>query len=216
LVLASALYFKGTWANQFQPNATNDAPFKTNGGSSKVPTMHQSARFGYVEGEDWQALEMRNAKCTLAMEVILLRMVDGLARLEGKLTTAWLGGTLGEIRPEEVVVSLPKCRATLGFDLTQTLAAMGMAKAFSHEADFSRLSGSERLRIAVVLHKSFVDLNEQGTEAAAATGVGIKLESARLRPQPKVFNADHPFLVLIRDAATGSVLFLGRITNPAA
>jgi len=216
LVLANAIYFKGTWASQFQPNATNDAPFKTNGASNKVPTMHQKAKFGYAEGEDWQALEMRYAKSTLAMDVILPRAVDGLDKLEGKLTTTWLGDTLKSIKSEEVIVSLPRFKATLGFDLTKTLAEMGMAKAFTPDADFSRMSGGERLMISVVVHKAFVDVNEQGTEAAAATGVGIKLTAAPVRAEPKVFNADHPFLVLIRDTATGSVLFLGRVTNPAS
>jgi len=217
LVLANAIYFKGTWASQFQPNATSDAPFKANGTSNKVPTMHKTARFGFASGDDWQALEMRYAKSTLAMDVILPRDVDGLPALESKLTTAWLGETLRSLKSEEVIVSLPKFKATLGFDLTKTLAEMGMAKAFSAEqADFSRMSSGERLMISVVVHKAFVDVNEQGTEAAAATGVGVKLTAAPARQEPKVFNADHPFLVLIRDTATGSVLFFGRVTNPAS
>ena len=106
-------------------------------------------------------------------------------------------------------------KATIGFDLTKTLAAMGMAKAFTPMADFSRMSSGDRLMISVVVHKAFVDVNEEGTEAAAATGVGIKLAAAPIRQEPKVFNADHPFLVLIRDTATVTVLFLGRVANPA-
>jgi serpin B len=216
LVLANAIYFKGTWASQFQPNATSDAPFKANGSSKKVPTMHQKEHFGYAEGEDWQALEMRYAKSTLAMNLILPRAVDGLPALEGKLTTSALGEKLQALKSEEVIVSLPRFKATLGFDLTRTLAEMGMPKAFSPAADFSRMSSGDRLMISVVVHKAFVDVNEQGTEAAAATGVGVKLAAAPIRQEPKVFNADHPLLVLIRDTATGSILFLGRVTNPAS
>jgi serpin B len=92
---------------------------------------------------------------------------------------------------------------------------MGMPKAFSRsQADFSRMTDAERLMIGVVVHKAFVEVNEQGTEAAAATGVGMKLAAAPVRDEPKVFNADHPFLFVIRDTATGSVLFFGRLTNP--
>src|SRR5205814_8346960 len=136
-----------------------------------------------AEGEGWQALEMGYAKSTLAMDVILPRAVDGLPGVEGKLTTNWIGETLRAIKSEEVIVSLPRFKATLGFDLTKTLAEMGMAKAFTSEADFSRLSSGERLMISVVVHKAFVDVNEQGTEAAAATGVAMTRASAPIRPE---------------------------------
>jgi serpin B len=215
LVLANAIYFKGTWASKFQPKDTSDAPFRDGGRTSRVPTMHQTARFGYAEGDGWQALEMPYAKSTLAMVVILPRAADGLPDLEGKLNPEWLGEALRAVRPDEVIVSLPRFKTTLSFDLTRTLAAMGMAKAFSaNEADFSRMTSADRLMISVVLHKAYVDVTEQGTEAAAATGVGVKLAAAPVRPQPKVFNADHPFLTLIRDTATGSILFLGRVVQP--
>jgi serpin B len=217
LVLANAIYFKGTWASKFQPKDTNDAPFRDGGRATKVPMMHQTARFGYAEGDGWQVLEMPYAKSTLAMDVILPRAADGLPDLEGKLSPAWLGEALRAVRPEEVIVSLPRFKATLGFDLTKTLAGMGMPKAFSaSEADFSRMTSAGRLMISVVVHKAYVDVTEQGTEAAAATGVGMKLAAAPVRPQPKVFNADHPFVTLIRDTATGCVLFLGRFVQPGA
>jgi len=216
LVLANAIYFKGLWQNQFQPRATSDAPFTAAGKAAPVPTMHQTARFGYAEGDTWQALEMRYRNCDLVIDVILPRAKDGLADLEAKLNPAWLGTTLQGVKPAEVVVSLPRFKATVGFDLTSTLASMGMAKAFSRGADFSRMTSGDPLMIGVVVHKAFVEVNEQGTEAAAATGVGMKLAAAPVREQPKVFNADHPFLVVIRDTATGGVLFLGRIANPAS
>lgn len=218
LVLANAVYFKGTWASKFMTNSTSDQAFRDGGGkSTKVPMMRQTARFGYAEVEGWQALELRYAKCTFAMDIVLPRAVDGLPNLEANLTSAWLGDVLRGIKSQEVIVNLPRFKATLGFDLTKTLSSMGMAKAFSRdEADFSRMTDSERLMIGVVVHKAFVDVNEQGTEAAAATGVGMKLAAAPVREQPKLFIADHPFLVAIRDTATGSLLFLGRIAQPTA
>ena len=113
-------------------------------------------------------------------------------------------------------MSLPRFKATIAYDLTGTLAAMGMPKAFSPtDADFSRMTDAARLMIGVVVHKAFVEVNEQGTEAAAATGVSMNLAMARVENPPKIFNANHPFLFAIRDASTGSVLFLGRLTKPA-
>jgi serpin B len=139
-----------------------------------------------------------------------------LPALEKKLNSDWLVQSASGMKPEKVILSLPRFKATIGYDLTGTLAAMGMPKAFSRsEADFSRMTDAERLMIGVVVHKAFVEVNEQGTEAAAATGVGIKMTSAQIEPPPKVFNANHPFLFAIRDSVSGSVLFLGRLTKPA-
>lgn len=214
LVLANAIYFKGKWANEFKPSATYDAPFVAAGHSSKVPTMHQKARFGYAEGDDWQLLEMRYKKCALAMDVILPKARDGVAELERKMNPAWLTEALGQIKSEEVNVSLPKFKTTIDYDLTKTLASMGMPKAFSRdEADFSRMCEAERFMIGIVVHKAFIDVTEEGTEAAAATGVGMKMAAAPVQQQPRVFNADHPFVFVIRDTSTGSLLFTGRLAK---
>lgn len=214
LVLANAIYFKGKWANEFKPSATYDAPFFSGTQSAKTPTMHQKSRFGYAEGDDWQLLEMRYKNCSLAMDVILPRAKDGLAELERKFNPAWLTEALGVIKSEEVNVSLPKFKTTIDYNLTDTLSSMGMARAFSRsEADFSRMSTAERLMIGVVVHKAFIDVTEEGTEAAAATGVEMTLAAAPVQKPPKVFNADHPFFFAIRDTATGSLLFSGRLAK---
>lgn len=217
LVLANAIYFKGTWLHKFQPRATSDAEFMTGGKKISVPTMHKTERFGYAETDAYQMLEMRYNKSTLAMNVVLPRANDGLDELESKLNADWLKTALGGIRPQEVVVSFPKFKTTISYDLTGTLAAMGMPQAFSRQqANFSRMTEAERLMIGVVVHKAFIDVTEEGTEAAAATGVGMKLAAAPVQEPPKVFNANHPFVFVIRDTATGSVLFVGRMTNPKA
>jgi serpin B len=216
LVLANAIYFKGTWLHQFQPSATSDAEFLSGGDKLKASMMHQTERFGYAETDEYQLLELRYQKSNLVMNVILPRATDGLPALEKKLNSDWLVQSASGMKPEKVILSLPRFKATIGYDLTGTLAAMGMPKAFSRsEADFSRMTDAERLMIGVVVHKAFVEVNEQGTEAAAATGVGIKMTSAQIEPPPKVFNANHPFLFAIRDSVSGSVLFLGRLTKPA-
>ncbi len=122
---------------------------------------------------------------------------------------------LSNLPVREVNTYLPKFKLETSFELNPTLVAMGMKRAFSGEADFSGISSTEALYISVVLHKAYVDVNEEGTEAAAATGVVMRAMAAR-RPQPvPVFRADHPFLFLIRDTRAGSVLFMGRLTNPS-
>lgn len=219
MVLANAIYFKGTWQYKFQPRATSDAEFMLTGADKlhRVPTMHQTERFGYAETDSYQLLEMRYQKSSLVMNVILPRAIDGLGELEKKFNSDWLTQALGNVRNEKVIVSLPKFKTTISYDLTGTLAAMGMPQAFSRQkANFSRMTEAERLMIGIVVHKAFVDVTEEGTEAAAATGVAMKLAAAPVQQEPKVFNANHPFLIVIRDTATGSVLFLGRMTNPKA
>src|SRR5262249_42894005 len=123
-----------------------------------------------------------------------------------------LAGWLAKAREEEVEVTLPKFKTTSKFDLNDQLAALGMKKAFiAGQANFSGMNGKEDLYLGFVVHKAYVDVNEEGTEAAAATGVGVK---ALALPKYPVFRADHPFVFLIRDTHTGGILFLGRLVNP--
>src|SRR5262249_24761577 len=128
-----------------------------------------------------------------------------------------LGRWLGGLRRRKVQVFLPRFKLTSQFSLGGMLAEMGMGLAFSRDrADFSGISTREKLHISAVVHKAFVDVNEEGTEAAAATGVMVATRAAMVKQQPTVFRADHPFLFLIRDTRSGCVLFLGRVVNPRA
>jgi serpin B len=129
------------------------------------------------------------------------------------LTAEALASRLDAIRKREVRVCLPKFTMTSQFELARTLGSMGMPEAFSGAADFSGMTGGRDLFISAVVHKAFVDVNEEGTEAAAATGVAMRLTAAPV--SPPVFRADHPFIFLIRHNPTGSILFLGRLTRPA-
>jgi serpin B len=216
LVLTNAIYFKGFWADQFKKDATREEPFHTGAGASvKAPLMHRTGRYGYLDGGDFQALELPYRAKHLSMVVLLPKKVDGLAALERKLTAANLAAWLGKLHQQEVQVALPRFQMTREFSLKDTLQALGMRRAFiAGGADFSGMSGTNgrRLFISAVVHKAFVDVNEEGTEAAAATGVAVALTSA---PIFQTFRADHPFVFLIRDNRSGSVLFLGRLTNPA-
>lgn len=217
LVLTNAIYFKGTWATQFDKKDTKDEPFLTAGGQkTKVPMMHlyprQDFAGKYFRGDTFQALELPYAGKELSLVVFLPNKADGLADFEKRLTAANLGQWLSQLRHgvHYEDIALPKFKMTAEFQLHEDLKALGMTDAFEPgKADFSRMDGTRNLSIGRVIHKAFVDVNEEGTEAAAATAVGMQDGG---RPLP--FRADHPFLFLIRDLRSGSVLFLGRVEEP--
>jgi serpin B len=217
LILSNAIYFRGQWIDPFEKEATKDAPFKvTPGQEITVPMMFQQEHFQYLETRSFQALRLLYKGGDLAMIVLLPRRVDGLGELEKSLSAENLDKWLGELGGREVKVYLPKFRVESSFTLNDTLGAMGIRRAFdAAAADFSGMTGAKELSISLVIHKAFVDVDERGTEAAAATAIGMALAAPPGEEgSPAVFRADHPFLFLIRDQRSGSILFLGRVTNP--
>ena len=183
--------------------------------------MHRTGQFGYWANESLQVLELPYANNGLAMTILLPTKIDGLPELEREVTHGKLRQWTKNLIRQKVVVFLPKFKTTSQFGFNDTLQAMGMTLAFDQEkADFSgmsRMKGTNDgdLYIKAILHKAFVDVNEEGTEAAAASGVVMGFRSARLRPeQPPEFRADHPFMFLIRENQTGTILFMGRLANP--
>jgi serpin B len=216
LVLTNAVYFKGDWAQPFDKRNTREEDFTVSAQAKvKVPLMHQQTKMGYAEEETFQVLEMPYAGRELSMVVLLPKKFDGLPTLEKAITVDKLGSLMSKLRVRKVITYLPKFKLETSFSLNPTLEAMGMKRAFSRTADFSGISTAENLYISAVLHKAYVDVNEEGTEAAAATGVMVGAMAAR-RPEPvPVFRADHPFLFLIRDTKAGNILFMGRLTNPS-
>lgn len=214
LVLTNAIYFKGNWARQFKKDNTKDAPFTlADGGKVDTAMMNQTAEFGYMETESFQVLELPYVDDELSMIIFLPREIEGLDEFEKTLTVENLSKWLSRLYKREVIVSVPKFKMTSQFSLASVLKSMGMADAFSSNANFSGINGKKDLFISAVIHKAFVDVNEEGTEAAAATAVGIRLTSVGPSRKP-VFMADHPFLFLIRDNHSGSILFIGRVMNP--
>ena len=214
LVLTNAIYFKGDWARQFKEDRTKEAPFALESGSkTEVLMMNETAEFGYMETEGFQVLELPYVDEELSMIVFLPREAGGLGDFEKEFTIENLSGWLGRIRKQKVIVSVPKFKLTSGFELGSILASMGMESAFSGTADFSGMTGKRDLFISNVIHKAYVDVNEEGTEAAAATGVAMRMTSAGPGQMP-VFRADRPFLFLIRDNHSGGILFMGRLMNP--
>jgi serpin B len=220
LVLANAIYFKGDWASPFIKGQTEDAPFTvTPNRKVTVRMMCQEEQFGYMETESFQALRLPYAGGNLSMVIFLPRKVDGLPSLEESLTPRKLESWLDRLSPGAVRVFLPRFRATSAFTLNGVLAEMGMRLPFdASAADFSGMTASKPLFISLVIHQAYVDVDEKGTEAAAATVV-VAPRTAALWRWPRrvripVFRADHPFLFLIKDDRSGSILFLGRVTNP--
>ena len=216
LVLTNAIYFKGNWARQFKENRTKDAPFTLSDGRKvDVAMMNQTGQFNYMETESFQGLELPYVDDELSMIILLPNEFDGLDEFEKTLTSGNLSKWMDELHNREVRVSIPKFKMTSQFALASVLKSMGMIDAFSPNADFSGMNGRRDLFISAVIHKAYVDVNEEGTEAAAATAVTMKLTSIGPSRIP-VFCADHPFLFIIRDNHSGSILFIGRVMNPNA
>jgi serpin B len=217
LILTNAIYFKGQWEKEFKNADTRDEDWHGPNGTSKAPMMHQKGRYLYYEGGDFQALDLPYKGGQLSMLVVLPRTNNGLASLEKQ----WAAGgiyrqvTDGLDHEDAVVVSLPRFKLETEFKLKPVLCGLYAELAFSDEADFSGI-GEEPLKISEVVHKAFVEVNEEGTEAAAATAVGMFLCAGlgSPPPPPKVFKADHPFLFSIRDRKTNAVLFSGRVLDP--
>ncbi len=215
LVLVNAIYFKGRWSEPFKKNETRPAPFKMESGQEVTASfMHDTQSFGYAETNGLQLLELTYAGGDLSMVVLLPAETGSFKKFEDSLTADKLSLWLCELHDQHVEVFLPKFKLTEQFSLNDTLAAMGMTDAFTPSADFSGMDGSRDLFISAVVHKAFVEVNEEGTEAAAATGV-TAVASAVMEPvNVSIFRADHPFVFLIRDVHSGSILFLGRVTDP--
>ncbi len=217
LVLCNAIYFKGDWATQFDPKKTRPQPFFVSADKSvTVPMMSGEVKLLSRQFKGVTLFELPYQGNDLAMVVLLPDARDGLAALEQQLNAVvlqeWLMA-LGQSYQTEVPVILPKFKLNCRLDLVGDLKAMGMPSAFGLRADFSGMDGSSNLGIDGVVHQAFVDVNEEGTEAAAATAVtmvGLSIS----RPLV-VFRADHPFLFLIVGRHTGTILFLGRVTDPS-
>ena len=213
LVITNAIYFKGDWVTQFDKEKTADEDFKVSPDKTvKAPMMKlEETEFNYAETEELQVLEMPYRGDKLSMLVILPK--GGLQSLEGSLTVEKLSEWKGVLSKQGVVVNMPKFKLETNYGLEDTLIQMGMPSVFqSGIADLSGINGTLGLFISDAFHKAFVDVNEEGTEAAAATAI-IMNESAS---PVNYFNADHPFIFIIQDNETGNILFMGRVVDPIA
>ena len=217
LVLTNAVYFKGKWDSPFEKEATQQKDFTT-AANSKVQCqmMNKQEDFSYAETADYQAIELPYKNSDLSM-IAILPKTGKMSVMEQKLSGEQFTQIKNSMSSQLVDVYLPKFKFDTSYNMNNTLSAMGMPTAFDlANADFSGMDGTRNLYIGVVIHKAYVDVNEEGTEAAAATGVAGSLSMATPmeRPQPKIFNADHPFIFAIVHNATGSILFMGKVNDP--
>jgi serpin B len=229
MVLANAAYFKGLWELAFREEDTKDQPFYLEGGADvDVPLMQLWSRGAnpkvrYMHASGFQAVDLDYRGGDLSMLVLLPNEKDGLGKLERMLSGRLIDKCVAKLQTREVILSLPRFKMTRASDLKTHLSALGMPIAFDPgRADFSGIDGHapphrDSLYIEFVFHKAFVEVNEKGTEAAAATAVVLTKWSKSLFSWEKKipeFRADHPFVFAIRDRKSGVILFLGRVTDP--
>jgi len=216
LVLANAIYFKAKWQSPFKTESTRPAPFYlASGGSVSAPLMAKQSNFRYALMPTFKLLELPYEGGELSMLIILPDATNGLPELEKEMSDANLVAWTRALRMKEVSVFLPRFRMTFETRLNGHLETLGMHDAFSDQkADFTGMTGNRDLYISSAVHKAFVEVNEEGTEAAAATGIAMAPRSAVRPVEIPVFRADHPFLYMIRHQATGTILFLGRMIKP--
>lgn len=221
LVLTNAIYFKGDWASEFDKRATRTEPFfVTSDHSVQVPLMRQKGVFRFMRRGNVAALELPYKGKGLSMVLFLPDAKDGLAAFEETVSArqleAWTGES-GAWEKEEMEIFLPRFEMSHSCEALSGILEKGMPLAFDEKlADFTGMTGRDLLCIDTVIHKAFLKVDEKGSEAAAATAVVMKEKCVSSRPPaPRVFRADHPFFILIRDDRTGSILFMGRVVDPS-
>jgi serpin B len=223
LVLVNAVYLKAPWADEFPAHATGPRPFYGAGGAPiSVATMHRQGHFGYAQREGFQAISIPYLLGELQFIVLLPEATNGLPELERKITPELLS-SCARLNQEELSLEMPKFKLQPElFRLSRVLEKLGMKTAFDQPrgaANFDRMAPrkpGQYLYISEVFHKTFLALDEKGTEAAAATAVAMRLGAAMPQKKPREVHVDHPFFFAIQHRATGACLFLGRISDPHA
>ncbi|GBO36906.1 Serpin B6 [Araneus ventricosus] len=213
LVLLNAVYFKGAWRNQFPESATHPQVFYNTGveaNAKEVDMMHLKEEFGYAELQTYTALQLPYRGDAIAMLILLPNSLDGLEEMEKDLTPGFVRNFKEKMRKRKVRVSLPRFRIEYFKSLKETFQELGMRKAFEDGADLSGISDMADLSVSDVVHKAVVEVNEEGTVAAAATAVMIQCRMMIIEPE---FTVDHPFLFTIYDTRNDANLFTGRIVE---
>jgi serpin B len=207
----NAIYLKAPWLTAFTAEATKPGTFtRADGSTVEVPLMQTGDTMRYAEGTGWRAVEIPYIGGSLAMTVIV---PDDLAAYEQALTADQLASITGALAERPVSLTFPKFSIETKAQLADVLGALGMPTAFSDAADFSGITTAEQLQISDVIHQANIDVDEKGTEAAAATAVVMRAGAAPA--EPVTMKVDRPFLFALRDVPTGAILFLGRVADPS-
>ncbi|MCD8486104.1 MAG: serpin family protein [Desertifilum sp.] len=215
LFLINAIYFKGNWTIQFDKAQTTNQPFYVNNTQTKtVPLMSQRGNYRYLETDNFQAISLPYSNGRWSLYVFLPKPDRNLAQFQQQLNAENWDTWMAQFRRREGSIQLPRFKMEYSTNLEQTLSALGMGVAFSRQAEFTQMT-TEPVYIDQVKHKTFVEVNEEGTEAAAVTSIGIRTTSAQMPTEPFQMVVDRPFFCAIRDNQTGSLLFLGSIVDPA-
>jgi serpin B len=215
LVLTNALYFKSPWALQFDKDNTIESNFyPLSGNIDQTTFMQKTAEFRFAETDTMKALEIPYQSKQLSM-IILLPKRDNFKDVESSLSQNYLSQVLNSLAQRRVRIAIPKFKMEHSILLSKKLSSMGMPSAFNGgDADFSGMTGTKNLFISEIIHKVIIELSEEGTVAAAATGIAVQYISDTIEPEPKEFIADHPFVFIIRHNETGNILFMGRFMYP--
>jgi serpin B len=215
LVLTNAVYFKGEWKEQFKKNGTKKSIFHNAAGNDvSTDMMYNKARYGYFENDKYQFLEMSYKGNEVSMYVLLPKETQGLTKVTTNLSIETINSSIKNLKRQKVKVYFPKFKLNLSYRLERLMKSLGMNDAFSKRADFSKMTGNKELYISAIIHKTFIEVDEKGTEAAAATAVVMRMKSAPPVDSPE-FKADHPFFYFIRENSTGTILFTGRLNDPS-
>ncbi|HWC76682.1 MAG TPA: serpin family protein [Blastocatellia bacterium] len=216
LFLINAIYFNGKWTEEFNKARTVPSPFKTPGGEKQHPLMSQSGKYSYYEDQKFQAVSLPYGNKRVSMYIFLPAEGSSLAEFHSQLTAENWQSWMSRFTPTDGDIMIPRFKMEYEIELNDALKALGMGPAFDPgAADFTNmLQSSERAYIRKVKHKTFVEVNEEGTEAAAVTSAEIAITSARRPPKRFSMVVDRPFFCAIRDNQTGSLLFMGSITDP--
>lgn len=216
MIITNAIYLRGEWATAFDKKETKKGDFIAGGKKSAAQLMTRKDKFNYFENDKLQLLKLPYTNANFAMWIVLPKDAKGLSAAEKGVNVEALAGWAQESTSEEVTVTLPKFRVRYrNADLAKQLQALGIKKAFAKGADFSGITGTKELFINNVIVEAILEVDEKGTEAAAATAVGMTLSAAPADvAKPKVFRADHPFLYVVRHEPSGEWIFVGRLAKP--
>lgn len=215
MVLTNAIYFKGNWVSKFNPRLTRDDDFTgLGGGVSQIPMMNQRNEFLFGKFDQGKILEMPYQGDRYSMVYLLPENDESFETLKQEMDDSTLAKLLSQMARKKVQVRIPKFKSELKIKLADTLRQLGIIDAFQANADFSKMTSSEALYLDEVIHKTFIQIDEEGSEAAGATA-GIMKRATAIEPDVEEFFADKPFFYMIRDRQTGAILFLGTMTGPA-